>query len=197
MSTNNTALLIMDPQNDLIHPDGILYAATQTTLEQNDVIANINKLIKSHRSGGSTIIFSPITFSEGYPEAGENPYGVIASVMQSNAMIKGTWGGDIASSLHREKDDIIIERSNIIAFEETNLETILREKRISRLILCGLLSDVCVEGTMRSGYDKGFEVYTAIDATATLDHKKHEYTVTQNFPMFSKPLSTRELSNLL
>ena len=39
--------------------------------------------------------------------------------------------------------------------------------------------------------------HTAIDATATLDHEMHEYTVTKIFPMFSKPLSTQSLSNLL
>jgi ureidoacrylate peracid hydrolase len=197
MTATNTALIVMDPQNDLISQQGILYGATEPTLSKNGVITNINRLIDDYRVAGASIIFSPITFSEDYREAGDNPYGVVAAVAGNKAMIRETWGGDIADFLHRETSDPVIERSKIIAFEGTGLEALLREKGITRIVLCGMLSDVCVEGTMRSGYDKGFEVYTATDATAALDYDKHEYTATHNFPLFSKALSTQALCSLV
>ena len=65
-----------------------------------------------------------------------------------------------------------------------------KEKGITTVILCGLLTDVCVEATMRIAYDKWFEVFTVTDATATLDVNKQEATVETSFPLFSKPVNT-------
>jgi nicotinamidase-related amidase len=71
-------------------------------------------------------------------------------------MIKGTQGGEIDASFDKRGGDIVIERSAIIAFEGTDLEQRLKDKGINTLILVGLLSDVCIEGTMRAAYSKGY-----------------------------------------
>lgn len=194
---NKTALLILDPQNDLLSPEGKLYAATKPVLEKYAVIANLNKLIAIFNEFDSTIIFSPITFSEDYSEAGHNPYGVMTSVISSQGMIKGTFGGDISNLLDRKESDIVIERSSIIAFEGTELEKILKEKGINTLVLCGLLSDICIEGTMRAAYGKGFEVYVSVDATATLSLEKQQITMEHSFPLFSKSIETAPLLSML
>jgi nicotinamidase-related amidase len=190
MTPLNTAIIVLDPQNDLTNSSGKLFPATEAVLNKYDVINNINTLTRQYRDAGATIIYSPIVFSEGYPEAGENPYGVIASVIESGAMIKGTQGGEIDASFDKRGGDIVIERSAIIAFEGTDLEQRLKDKGINTLILVGLLSDVCIEGTMRAAYSKGYEVYTLTDATATMSIQKQDITREHSFPLFSKVVDT-------
>ena len=189
-SPSHTAVLVLDPQNDLTDPSGKLFPATEAVLNEFNVINNINTLTEHYRDEGATIIYSPIVFSEGYPEAGESPYGVIASVIESGAMIKGTRGGEIDAAFDKRDGDIVIERSAIIAFEGTDLEQRLKDKGINTIILVGLLSDVCIEGTMRAAYSKGYEVYTLTDATATMSLQKQDITREHSFPLFSKVVDT-------
>lgn len=197
MEPNKTAIVILDPQNDLTSPSGKLFPATQGVLEKFNVIKNINHLTEKFRDSGATVIYSPIVFSEGYPEAGKNPYGVMASVIQSTAMIKGTNGAEISPQFQRKPEDIVIERNAIIAFEGTDLGRILKEKGITTIVLCGLLSDICIEGTMRTAYSKGFEVFTLSDATATLSLEKQGITTEHSYPLFSKVINTQEALSLI
>lgn len=197
MKPSKTALLILDPQNDLTNTSGKLFPASKAVLRKFNVIANINTLTSQYRDAGATIIYSPIVFSAGYPEAGENPYGVISSIIESGAMIKGTQGGEIDGIFDKKEGDIVIERSAIIAFEGTDLENILRDKKITTLVLVGLLSDVCIEGTMRVAYSKGYEVFTLTDATATLSLQKQEITSLYSYPLFSKVINTEKALSLI
>lgn len=68
MNPAKTVLILLDPQNDLTSPEGKLFPATKPVLDKFDVIKNINQLTNNFRQSGATIIFSPIVFSEGYPE---------------------------------------------------------------------------------------------------------------------------------
>jgi len=197
MIANKTAILVLDPQNDLTSPEGILFPATTPVLEKFNVIENINRLTDSFRDAGATIIFSPIVFSKGYPEVGNNPYGVMTSVIASNAMVKGTSGAEIDQQFAMMDGDITLERSAIIAFEGTKLLEILKDQGITSIVLCGLLSDICIEGTMRVAYSKGFEVFTLKDATATLSLEKQKITIEHSYPLFSKMINTEDALSML
>lgn len=197
MNPAKTALIVLDPQNDLTSLEGKLFSATKPVLDKFDVIKNINQLTYNFRQSGATIIFSPIVFSKGYPEVGSNPYGVMTSVIANKAMVKGTSGAEIDQQFIMKDTDIILERSAIIAFEGTNLLKTLNDKEITTIVLCGLLSDICIEGTMRAAYSKGFEVFTLTDATATLSLEKQEITTEYSYPLFSKTINTEDALSLI
>jgi len=197
MNPAKTALIVLDPQNDLTSPEGKLFPATKPVLDKFDVINNINQLTKNFRQSGATIIFSPIVFSKGYPEVGSNPYGVMTSVIANKAMVKGTSGAEIDQQFIVKDEDIILERSAIIAFEGANLLATLKGKGITTIVLCGLLSDICIEGTMRVAYSKGFEVFTLTDATATLSLEKQKITTEHSYPLFSKVINTEDALSLI
>lgn len=187
------ALIVLDPQNDLTDANGKLGAATGPILEKYNVISNINKLTDTYRKLGAKIIFSPIVFERGYPEVGSEPYGVMSQVIDRHAMIKGTSGAEISDLFDLKPTDVELPRSAIIAFEGTKLSEILEQNDIKKLIICGMLTDICVEGTARTAYDRGYEVITVSDATATLSLEKHEYTFKNCLPMFSKVEDTASL----
>ncbi len=192
MNFEHTAIIVLDPQNDFFAAQGKLYEAMEPVLSKYQVIDNINILLKTGREAGATIIFAPLSFDKGCPEAGNEPYGIMQPVAQSGSFIRGSWGAEIATSINIEESDLTIPKNHISAFENTDLAVQLKKRNIQRIVLCGGLTDVCVETTMRQAYDKRFEVFTIKDATATIDLDKHEQTVEQNFALFSKPLTTQE-----
>jgi len=118
-------MLVLDPQNDLTDPSGKLFPATEAVLNEFNVINNINTLTGHYRDAGATIIYSPIVFSEGYPEAGESPYGVIASVIESGAMIKGTRGVEIDAAF--DKIDGVLLTQYPVLVAHYHLHSVQRE----------------------------------------------------------------------
>ena len=78
-------------------------------------------------------------------------------------------------------------------FASTNLDFILRSKGISTIVLGGFLTNCCVESTMRSGYENGYEVITLSDCVAATSVEEHENAIKYDYPMFSKPMTSEEL----
>jgi len=77
-------------------------------------------------------------------------------------------------------------------FATTNLDFILRGRGISTIALGGFLTNCCVESTMRTGYEKGYDVITLKDCTATISEEEQRAAVEKNYPMFSKPMTHDE-----
>ena len=110
------------------------------------------------------MIHSPISFAEGYGEISSTPYGILAGVVESNSFVKDSWGAAIVEEMSPSDGDIVIEgKRGLDAFASTNLDFILRSKGIDTIALAGFLTNCCVESTMRSGYERGYQVYTLTD----------------------------------
>ena len=68
---------------------------------------------------------------------------------------------------------------------------------ISTIALGGFLTNCCVELTMRTGYEKGYDVITLKDCTAALSAEEQRLAVEKNDPMFSKPMTHEEFLSSL
>ncbi|MBN9325848.1 MAG: cysteine hydrolase, partial [Cellulomonas sp.] len=122
-----------------------------------------------------------------------HPYGILKGVVDSNAFVKDTWGAQIVDDVAPADGDIVIEgKRGLDAFGSTNLDFILRSKGISTVVLAGFLTNCCVESTMRSAYEKGFEVITLTDAVGATSAEEHANAIRYDYPMFSKPMTTAE-----
>ena len=73
-------------------------------------------------------------------------------------------------------------------FASTNLDFILRSKGIQTLVLGGFLTNCCVESTMRSGYENGYQVITLQDCVAATSPEEHDNALKYDYPMFSTPM---------
>ena len=133
-----------------------------------------------------TVIFTSISFEQGYPELGDEPYDILAAIKSSGAFIRDSWGADIYDGVRRVNNDHVLPKSTMCAFKETQLKSILDEHGITRLIFGGLVTDLCLETSIRSAYDQGFETIALVDGMASLSQEVHERTVEDNLPMFSK-----------
>lgn len=193
MNPEQTAVVLVELQNDFVSEGGKLTPLLKPGLEEYRVIENLNHLIQSARARGMLIVHTPIQFSPDYREMGRRPYGIMQVVRDTGGLIRGTWGAEIARVFDRQDSDIIIDgKSSIDAFSGTNLDFVLRAHGITTIALAGQLTNICIESTMRSAYDKGYRVFGITDATATVGLEEYRISVRYNWPMFSVPQRLRE-----
>jgi nicotinamidase-related amidase len=183
----------MELQNDFLSEGGKLYPLLTSVLQENNVNKNLNRLIMDARAQGMLIVHTPIQFSPDYREMGHSPYGIMKVVKDAGALIRGTWGAEIAPFIDRQESDLVIDgKSSIDAFAGTNLDFVLRAHGITTVALAGQLTNICIESAMRSAYDKGYRVFGITDASATIDLEQYRFSVQNNWSMFSLPATHRK-----
>jgi len=186
-----TAVVLIEYQNDFTSEGGVLHGAVSEVMDKTDMLANTQRVVDAARAAGATVMHAPITFAEGYNELSSHPYGILKGVVDGNAFVKGTWGAAIVEDLAPEAGDIVIEgKRGLDTFASTNLDFILRSKGIKTIALGGFLTNCCVESTMRSGYENGYQVITLNDCVAATSPEEHENALKYDFPMFSTPMTS-------
>jgi ureidoacrylate peracid hydrolase len=194
MDPKKTALVLIEYQNDFTSDGGTLHDAVQPVMASSNMLPNTVETVAKARELGVTIVHAPITFTDDYHELTSEPYGILKGVVDSKSFRKGTWGAEIVDDLAPEQSDIVVEgKRGLDAFASTNLDFILRSRGITNIALGGFLTNCCVESTMRTGYEKGYNVITLKDCTATLSEEEQRMAVEKNYPMFSRPMTHDEL----
>lgn len=198
LKPNETALVLIEFQNDFTSEGGIFHGAVKGVMDSNSMLQNTVDTVSAARAAGIQIVFIPISFTEDYHEVTSTPYGILKGVVDNGAFKKNTWGTEIVDVLAPESGDIIIEgKRSFCGFASTNLDFILRSTGIKNIALAGYLTNCCVESTMRTAYDKGYNVISLTDCCATLSLEEHNNALKNDFPMFSQPLTHLEFMKLL
>ena len=193
MNPSTTALVLIEFQNDFTTEGGSLHAAVAGVMASTGMLDKAVAMADATRAAGATVIHSPITFQPGYYEITSHPYGILAGVVDSSSFIKGGWGAEIADAMAPKPGDIVLEgKRGLDAFASTNLDFILRSKGIRTIVLAGFLTNCCVESTMRSAYERGYEVITLTDVVAATSQEEHDNAIKYDYPMFSKPMTSEE-----
>jgi ureidoacrylate peracid hydrolase len=190
---STTAIVLIEYQNDFTSEGGALHGAVEEVMNKTDMLAKTIRVAAAARTSGATIMHAPITFKPGYTEISNHPYGILKGVVDGNAFVKGEWGAEIVDDLAPHDDDIVVEgKRGLDTFASTNLDFMLRSKGIKTVVLGGFLTNCCVESTMRSAYENGYEVLTLTDCVAGTSVEEHENAITYDYPMFSKPTTADE-----
>lgn len=190
---STTALVLIEYQNEFTSPGGVLHDAVAGVMDSTGMLDKTKDVVEAARAKGVAIMHAPITFAEGYNEITKHPYGILKGVVDGNAFVKGSWGAAIVDDLTPAAGDILIEgKRGLDTFASTNLDFILRSKGITTLVLGGFLTNCCVESTMRSGYENGYQVITLSDCVAGTSQEEHDNAITYDYPMFSRPVTAKE-----
>lgn len=194
MNPNETALVLIEYQNDFTSEGGTLHDAVKGVMASTGMLKNTVDLVKQAREAGVAIVWVPISFAPDYRELGAAPYGILKGVVDSASFKKGSWGAEIVDALKPDPRDIVIEgKRGLCGFATTNLDFVLRSKRIRHVALGGFLTNCCVESTMRTAYELGYDVVTLTDCCATVSEDAQRSAIANDFPMFSQPMTSREL----
>ena len=198
LDPKHTAVVLIEYQNDFTSEGGALHGAVNDVMESTGMLENTRTLVDAARAAGATIVHAPITFAPGYGELADHPYGILKGVVDSTAFVKGEWGAEIVDSLAPQGGDVIVEgKRGLDTFATTNLDFILRARGITTIALGGFLTNCCVESTMRTGYEKGYQVITLSDCVAATSAEEHQNAIQFDYPMFSEVMTAEAFTGEL
>ena len=83
--------------------------------------------------------------------------------------LEGTKGAEISDRIRPEEGDKVIVKRYPNSFLETELDAYLKSLQVDTLIVCGMMTHMCVDTTVRAAMDYGYQVKLAADASATMD----------------------------
>jgi len=192
-----TALVFIEFQNDFASEGGSLHGAVQGVMAQSNMLANASETMQKARAAGATVIHAPISFTEDYRELGD-VYGILKGVVDTKSFRKGTWGAEIVDQMAPGPSDIVVEgKRGLCTFGSTNLDFILRSRGLQNVVLAGFLTNCCVESTMRTAYERGFNVITLIDCVAATSEEEQRVAIEKDYPMFSRPMDHNTFLGML
>ena len=164
---STTAVLVIDLQNDTIHPDGA-YAATgaaEHALAQN-VVANVGAVLMAARESGIPVSYSRILV---YPQPGlSGDNAPIFRMLAPDTFKADSWGAQIVDELVPLSGDVVLDRTRMSIFNGTGVDNMLRNLNIRTLVVVGAWTNMAVEHTVRDAADHGYEVTIVTDATSSL-----------------------------
>ena len=156
-----TALINVDMQNCFVHgspisaPDGL------------ELEARINRLSAACRRAGILVIHTCIVLR---PDGSNR--GVLDNFsppVKQGILNKGSDSAALHPGLVVEPTDVLLDKPRFGAFYGTDLELILRSRRIDTVIVSGVSTNVCCETTAREAAVRDFQVFFLSDGTATAD----------------------------
>ena len=151
LSPEETALVLIEYQNEFTTEGGGLYEAVKECIDKTGTLENSKKVMDAAREAGCTIIHVPISFALGHHEISKKPYGILAGVKEGALFKEGEWGSAICDIMKPSEGDIVAKGKNgLCGFQSTNLDFLLRQNGIKNIVLGGFLTNCCVESTMRS-----------------------------------------------
>ncbi|GAA1504305.1 cysteine hydrolase family protein [Nocardioides humi] len=159
-----TALLVIDMQNGFVHDKGSLPSNGNGLPNTAAVIAENRDLIAEARRLGVPVIYTRHVFRPDFVEAPARME--MLKTMEPAPLVRGSWDAEVVDDLAPADGDVIIDKSRYDAFLYTDLETVLRGKGITRLLVTGVVTSVCVESTVRSGHQRDFDMLVASDCVS-------------------------------
>jgi nicotinamidase-related amidase len=183
---HDTAVVFIDPQNEVLDASGLAWPLVRESLQENHTIENMERIFKAAKAHGFEVFISPHYFyptDKGWKFNGPLETDEATSGMFARTGILNLDGldGSGADWLARFKPyiqdgkTVVVAPHRVFRPETNDLVLQLRKRRISKIILGGMLANMCVESHLRALLEQGFEVAVAKDATAAPKHPELGY----------------------
>jgi len=187
IAPGKTAAIFIEYQNEFTTEGGKLHGSVKEVMESSGMLDKSAAVAKAVRGAGGKVLHVPITFAK---DGSDKGLGILAGCAKDELFTKDTWNADFCDTMKPEEGDIeVVGKKGLDAFLGTDLEAQLVANGIETIALAGFLTNCCVESTMRTACEKGFNVVTLTDCTATNSKEGQTAATEGTFSMFSLPMS--------
>ncbi len=177
----HTALLIMDCQNDIVHPQGkfggdLTGGSMPQRIQDQNLLETIHRVAVAARAAHISVIHVRHAYRPDYADLPKNAK-LYASMQELGALKDGSWGADIHETLTPDPQDIVLVKTRVSSFYASPLAGILEAQGLTHLILTGVATDGVVEGTARDGLDRGYFIIIPKDCCIGTTQEAHDVIV--------------------
>lgn len=189
--TELTGLLIVDPYNDFLSEGGKLYELSRATLEANDVVEHMRRILAAARARGIQIFIAPHHRWRASDEHSNwktiPPIG--AAAMRGRAFADGSWGGSFHPDFEPRPGEVVAQEHWLSSgFANTDLDFQLKKHGIRKLVVMGMRANTCIESTVRFAAELGYEVTLVKDAIGSFGHAEMDASLQFNLPAYANAI---------
>ena len=194
INPSSTAVLLVDVQNSEISEDAKKTRPDYYQRIITTALPNQKRLLKTARSVSMEIIYTVI---QSLTRDGRDRS--LDHKLSDILIPKGSELAGVILEVAPDDDNIVFSKTSSGVFNSTNIDYVLRNLGIETLIVCGLLTDQCVDMAIRDAADKGYYVICVDDACAAYTEERHKNALNA-FRGYCQIMNTNEiiakLSNL-
>lgn len=142
------------------------------------------------------MVYIAHVLKSGYSDAAF-PYWRHQRPRNSQFIVEGTWGAEIIEELAPQDGEHLVVKKGFGGFNNTPLDTILRNYGVTTCVVTGVTTCVCVSTTIRGGVENNYRMIIVADGTAEVQQDAHEHELKTMERVFADVKSTDEVIDLL
>jgi len=173
----STAVLIVDLQNDFLHPEGAYGRSGTSSPEIAALPGRLRPLLETVRQAGGWVVstqFSLIPGRDGAPFISPH-LKQLRPFLTTGDFVPGGWGHSLVDEL--QPADLTVEKVAYSAFYQTRMEFVLSRAGIKTLMVCGIVTNGGVASTVRDAHVRDFNTITLHDGCAAFSQDTHDTAI--------------------
>lgn len=181
LSQSDTALVVIDPQNDVLSETGVSWGLVGASVKENNTVEHLDRLLRAAKDRDYGVFISPhylYPYDQGWTFGGAVEQSMLAEkeFFRPDPIGDSGFVGSGADWLAQYKPyiedgkTVVVSPHKVWGPQTNDLVLQLRKRGIQKVVLCGMLANLCVESHLRELIEQGFEVAVVKDATAAPRH---------------------------
>jgi ureidoacrylate peracid hydrolase len=206
MKSNSTifhpALLVIDVQNGFMSQGGSYDLLGMKIFNYQQIIPTLKELITTCRKHNVPVFYTQAVRESSGIDLLTRTHRILPKAREERIKkrpicVRGTWDAKIVDGIKpTNKDHIVIKRRDS-AFQDTETEVWLNSLQVNTLIFCGIDTSICVETSLRDGFNRGYDVILISDATASTNFRHYKTTIEHVKEYYGLVMKAREMEKLM
>ncbi|WP_122207936.1 cysteine hydrolase family protein [Pseudomonas viridiflava] len=162
INPRRTAVIVVDMQKVFCAPTGALYVKRTA-----DIIEPVQRLLRAARTGGVMVVYLRHIVRGDGSDTGRmrDLYPKVDQILARHDP-----DAEVIEALAPQPGDVVVDKLFYSGFHNTDLDTVLRARDVDTIIVCGTVTNVCCETTIRDGAHREYKVIALSDANAAMDY---------------------------
>ncbi|HEV2254411.1 MAG TPA: isochorismatase family cysteine hydrolase [Streptosporangiaceae bacterium] len=173
----NRALLVVDMQNGFCHPEGSFTRIGMGLEGAGEAVRHAAIATEQARRAAIPVVFTRHLYRPGRADEGQALKQNSPALAGLDGLQAGTWDAEVVAELGCGPSDLVVDKVRFDAFQWTSLEPLLRGLGVDDLVVCGVVTNLCVETTIRSAFMRDFPVTLLADCGAAQTRRLHELSL--------------------
>ena len=200
--TYQPALLVIDVQNGFMSKGGSYDLLGMKISNYQKIIPKLKELISICRTYDVPIFYTQAVRESSGIDLLTKTHRILPKsreerIKKRPICVRGTWDAKIVDEVKpTSKDHVVIKRRDS-AFQDTETEVWLNSLKVNTLIFCGIDTSICVETSLRDGFNKGYDVILIADATASANIRHYKTTIEHVKEYYGLVMKVKEIKEVL
>lgn len=191
------ALLIIDLQNGFVSRGGSFDKLGYKIGKYQKIVPIISKIYDKCKSLEIPVIFTIAVREKSGNDMLNKTHKILPKIRLERAVknplcVKGSWDAEIVDEMKKKMRDLIILKKRDSAFQDTDMDLQLKSLGVDTLLFVGVDTAICVESSLRDGFNKGWDIILLSNATASLKPNFYKNTLEETKENFGLVLNSKK-----